>query len=89
MSMKKKKRKLLANSASTGNGKVRFICLKCGEKEDIPKSVVDLLDGTDLEYEPNQPPQFSCEKCGGEFEEDQMIENICIECENEYSYGEK
>ncbi|MGJ7027458.1 PIN domain-containing protein [Petrimonas sulfuriphila] len=30
-----------------------------------------------------------CEKCGGEFEEDQMIENICIECENEYSYGEK
>ncbi|WP_246023373.1 transposase, partial [Enterococcus nangangensis] len=41
-------------------------CSKCGEKEDIPKSVVDLLDGTDLEYEPNQPPQFSCEKCGGE-----------------------
>ncbi|MBO0449850.1 hypothetical protein JZO76_09895 [Enterococcus sp. MJM12] len=28
--------------------------------------MVDLLDGTDLECEPNQPPQFSCSKCGGE-----------------------
>ena len=32
---------------------------------------------------------MNCEKCSREFEEDQMIDNLCIECENEYSYGEK
>lgn len=30
----------------------------------------------------------TCEKCGDEFDKDEVIENICINCENEYSYGD-
>ncbi len=30
----------------------------------------------------------TCEKCGQEFNKDDMIENLCFDCENEYSYGE-
>lgn len=51
--------------ASVGNGKVNFICQECGEKEEIPRDVVEFLDGTDLDVDPDSPPQFSCERCGG------------------------
>ncbi|MFY0630001.1 MAG: DUF4935 domain-containing protein [Flavobacteriaceae bacterium] len=29
----------------------------------------------------------NCSKCGGEFDIDDMIESLCFDCENEYSYG--
>ena len=51
--------------ASTGKGKVKFICQECGEIENIPKDVVEFFDNTDLELDTDAPPQFSCEKCGG------------------------
>lgn len=49
-----------------GNANVRFICLNCHEVEDIPREMVTMLDGTDLDFSPDQPPQFTCEACGGE-----------------------
>ncbi|WP_288438629.1 PIN domain-containing protein [uncultured Chryseobacterium sp.] len=29
---------------------------------------------------------ITCEKCGNEFNEEDMIENLCMKCEDEYSY---
>ncbi len=29
----------------------------------------------------------TCQKCGDEFDIEDMIENLCIDCENVYSYG--
>lgn len=55
----------MRNFGLTGNANVKFICLNCGETELIPRSIVTLLDGTDLDASPNQPPQFTCEVCGG------------------------
>lgn len=49
-----------------GNEHVKFICLKCGEKEEISMDVVKFLDGSDLMFEPEAPPQFSCKRCEGE-----------------------
>jgi len=31
----------------------------------------------------------TCQKCGEEFDNEDMIENLCQDCEEEYSYGEK
>lgn len=31
----------------------------------------------------------TCQKCGQEFDEEDIIENICVDCEVEYSHGEK
>ncbi|WP_211236969.1 hypothetical protein [Aneurinibacillus terranovensis] len=45
--------------------KVNYVCLVCDEIEQIPYDVVrsfDAMDHGDLTV----PPQFSCEKCGGE-----------------------
>lgn len=64
--MKNKKEKSLAEFASIGKDNVRFICLKCGETEVIPKEVVDLLDGSDLEYDTNHLPQVTCKSCESE-----------------------
>lgn len=44
---------------------VSYVCLQCNEVEAIPFDVVrqfDLMDGGD----PSVPPQFACERCGGE-----------------------
>ena len=44
---------------------INYICLACSEIEPIPEHVVqsfDEMDDGDLSI----PPQFSCEKCGGE-----------------------
>lgn len=49
-----------------GTNKVRFICLKCHEKEEIPRDVVEFLDGLDVDYNSVNPPQFTCKQCGGE-----------------------
>ena len=39
----------------------------------------------DIEYTiPNNT--IKCEKCGEDFNKEDMIENLCINCENEYSY---
>ncbi|HBM8942603.1 TPA: hypothetical protein NOB03_001137 [Enterococcus faecium] len=65
-SMKKKKKKLLKQFAGIGDANVKFICLSCGEKESIPMDVVKFLDDADIANDPNNPPQFTCEKCGKE-----------------------
>jgi predicted nucleic-acid-binding Zn-ribbon protein len=44
---------------------VTFKCLNCGATEDISHDIVEFLDGTDIEYNPNSAPQFSCDKCDG------------------------
>ncbi|QAA21724.1 hypothetical protein C0674_15075 [Sporolactobacillus terrae] len=49
----------------TNKKTVRFFCLSCHEKEEIPTQIVremDLMDGGDSII----PPRFSCEQCGGE-----------------------
>lgn len=43
---------------------VKYICLTCKNEEQIPYEVVrnfDAMDGGD----PLDPPQFTCEECGG------------------------
>jgi len=48
-----------------GNRSIRYVCLSCNTKEDIPRDVVeyfDILDPGDNRI----PPRFKCEKCGGE-----------------------
>ena len=35
------------------------------QDEEIPREIVIMLDGSDLAYSPDQPPQFVCEDCGG------------------------
>jgi hypothetical protein len=42
---------------------VKFICLGCDEKEEIPYQVVRDFDRMD-DGDPSVPPQFACEKCG-------------------------
>lgn len=32
----------------------------------IPSDVVEMLDAFDVEHDPFNPPQFACERCGGE-----------------------
>ena len=64
-STKKQKRNLLNDFGLTGTSSVEFICQKCSQHEDIPREVVELLDGTDLAFSADQPPQFSCENCDG------------------------
>lgn len=56
----------MRNFGLIGSANVRFICLNCHEVEEIPREVVTMLDGTDLAFSPDQPPQFICENCGGE-----------------------
>ncbi|WP_284462985.1 PIN domain-containing protein [Chryseobacterium sp.] len=47
------------------------------------------------DWEENKPSYIipketvTCEKCGEEFEEEDMIENLCADCEEGYSYGDK
>lgn len=43
---------------------ITFACLECGEKEDIPKDVVDTFDTFD-DGDLSVPPRFDCEICGG------------------------
>jgi len=44
---------------------VKYICLVCNQVEEIPLNVVTLFDAMD-DGDPTVPPQFSCEKCGGD-----------------------
>lgn len=46
------------------NNEILYICTVCGEKENIPKEVVEYFDEMD-QSNVNEPPCFSCEKCGG------------------------
>lgn len=50
-------------SFSENDETVKFICQNCKCEEEIPKSIVNMLDMQDsgnLDY----PPRFTCEKCG-------------------------
>lgn len=31
----------------------------------------------------------TCQKCGQEFDKEDIVENLCYDCENEYSYGDE
>lgn len=44
---------------------VNYVCLLCNEQEAIPLDVVRKFDAMD-DGDPTVPPQFSCEKCGGD-----------------------
>ena len=44
---------------------VNYVCLSCQENEEILLSVVRDFDAID-EGDPEVPPQFACEGCGGE-----------------------
>ena len=50
---------------SIEKGSVNYICLKCNEREEIPLEVVRNFDAMD-DGDPTVPPQFNCEKCGGD-----------------------
>ena len=63
---KKQKKQLLKQYGLIGTDKVTFICLSCHEEEEIPREVVEFLDGMDVEEDPFSPPQFSCTQCEGE-----------------------
>ena len=43
---------------------ILYTCNSCGIKENIPKEVVEYFDEMD-QSNVNEPPCFSCEKCGG------------------------
>lgn len=43
---------------------VKFKCQKCGTLEEIPKEVVDMIEGSD-NGDKSVPPRFKCEKCPG------------------------
>ena len=43
---------------------IKYRCTNCKQEEDIPKEVVEYFDEMD-QSNINEPPCFSCEKCGG------------------------
>lgn len=43
---------------------ILYICTVCKAEEKIPKDVVEYFDTMD-QSNVNEPPCFSCEKCGG------------------------
>ncbi|NLZ34556.1 MAG: hypothetical protein GX889_06535 [Clostridiales bacterium] len=43
---------------------IKYRCVQCKEEELIPKEVVEYFDKID-QSNINEPPSFSCEKCGG------------------------
>ena len=46
------------------NNEILYICTVFGEKENIPKEVIEYFDEMD-QSNINEPPCFSYEKCGG------------------------
>ena len=64
MSKKRKAEKRKKKPKKISNETVKFICLQCKVEEEIPLSVVRHLDSMD-DGDPEVPPQFSCEACGG------------------------
>ena len=43
---------------------ILYICMQCATKENIPKEVVEYFDEM-AQTNIDEPPCFSCEKCGG------------------------
>lgn len=43
---------------------IKYKCTECDMEEDIPKEVVEYFDVMD-QSNIDEPPCFSCEKCGG------------------------
>lgn len=48
-----------------GQNIVNYICLECNQQERIPLDIVRNFDFMD-DGDQTVPPQFTCEKCGGE-----------------------
>lgn len=46
------------------NEEIVYVCTLCKIKEAIPKEVVEYFDEMD-QSNVDEPPCFSCEKCGG------------------------
>ena len=67
LSKRKLRNKFIKQRNSNENeAAVTFRCLDCHISEDIPREVVEFLDGSDIEYDPKSAPQFSCAQCGGQ-----------------------
>ncbi|MDQ1914445.1 hypothetical protein RAC89_29130 [Paenibacillus sp. GD4] len=62
---KKGKQTLSISKHMLSKEAVKYICLDCEETEEIPLSVVQNFDMMD-DGDPEVPPQFRCEGCGGE-----------------------
>ena len=43
---------------------ILYVCMQCKCQENIPKEVVEYFDAMD-QSNIDEPPCFSCEKCGG------------------------
>ena len=43
---------------------IKYKCTECNMEEDIPKEVIEYFDVLD-QSNIDEPPGFSCEKCGG------------------------
>ena len=43
---------------------ILYICVQCAYEEKVPKAVVEYFDEMD-QSNIDEPPCFSCEKCGG------------------------
>lgn len=66
---KKRKKKVV----KTNNPKdINYICTECGIEEKIPYETVRFMDEMD-EGDPNYPPMFSCENCGGNMKPEKYI----------------
>ncbi|QAS59448.1 hypothetical protein [Clostridium septicum] len=52
---------------------ILYICTICGAKENIPKEVVEYFDEMD-QSNVDEPPCFSCEKCGGVMRPKEILE---------------
>jgi len=57
VAVKARKKEILGES-------IRYHCLECGVGEDIPKSVIELLDIFE-EGDMTDLPEFKCKKCKG------------------------
>ena len=62
--VKAKKRRLSGDTIQTGKT-VRYKCFDCGVEEDIPRSVVEMLDALDDDGDISVAPRFNCKKCDG------------------------
>lgn len=75
------------NSIWDGEYNKRKECEGCGLTY-IIKSSFDGDGIEDVEYTIPSDTAI-CQKCGKEFDKDEITGNLCVDCEDEYSYGEK
>jgi hypothetical protein len=62
---KKKAKQVSLSKHLMSKENVNYVCTMCSQSEEIPLSVVRGFDKVD-DGDPEVPPQFACEACGGE-----------------------